>query len=151
MITTTSTIYGEGQRFTSSNYQGSTYMGVSYTLPLKFDGSLSITTETKEAIEMPTVSNYTNTATPFFMGSFDGFWIHKLYREGNLVYTVQGVDQDMFLPIAHDYVESVAMITAGNESIPCPDCPVRPPVPAPSVSVMLGVAALFAISRKRKI
>jgi hypothetical protein len=81
------------------------------------------------------------------MGSFDGFWIHKVYNNGNLVMTVQTVNQDMFIPVQHDRVESVSM-QLPTESIPY-DGPVRPPVPAPGVSAMLGLAALLAIGRKR--
>jgi len=150
MITNTSTIYSEGQKFTTSHDQGSTYMGVSFCLPLKFDGHLNMTTPTKESIVYPTISNYVNIPTKFFMGSFDGYWIHKLYRDNNLIYTVQGVDQEMFLPISHDYVESIS-IPSTMESIPCPDCPVRPPVPGPATSMVIGLAAFALLTRKRKI
>lgn len=61
--------------------------------------------------------------------------------------TVQTVNQDMFIPVHHDRIESVSM-QLPTESIPY-DGPVRPPVPAPGVSVMLGLAALCAIGRKR--
>ena len=142
-----STIYDIGQKFTSSIDQGSMYMGVSYTNPLKFDPTLTIPEPRSEAIVEPTVSNYAVAARPYFMGSFDGFWIHKIYYRGNLVMTVQTVNQDMFIPVHHDRIESVSM-QLPTESIPY-DGPVRPPVPAPGVSVMLGLAALFAIGRRR--
>jgi len=48
--------------------------------------------------------------------------------------------------VQHDRVESVSM--GYMESIPY-DGPVRPPVPAPGASAMLGLAALFAIGRRR--
>jgi hypothetical protein len=141
-----STIYDVGQKFSSSIDQGSMYMGVSYTNPLKFDPTLAIAEPRSEAIVEPTVSNYVAATRPFFMGSFDGFWVHKVYYKGNLVMTVQTVDQDMFIPVQHDRVESVSM--GYMESIPY-DGPVRPPVPAPGVGAMLGLAALFAIGRRR--
>ena len=53
-----STIYGEGQIFASSINQGSMYMEVSYTNPLKFDNNFTITEPRSEAIVQPTVSNY---------------------------------------------------------------------------------------------
>ena len=141
-----STIYDIGQKFSSSIDQGSMYMEVSYTNPLKFDPTLTIMEPRSEAIVEPTVSNYAAATRPFFMGSFDGFWIHKVYNNGNLVMTVQTVDQDMFIPVQHDRVESVSM--GYMESIPYGG-PVRPPVPAPGVGAMLGLAALFAVGRKR--
>ena len=142
-----STIYDVGQKFSSSIDQGSMYMGVSYTNPLKFDPTLTIPEPRSEAIVEPTVSNYVAATRPFFMGSFDGFWIHKVYNNGNLVMTVQTVNQDMFIPVQHDRVESVSM-QLPTESIPY-DGPVRPPVPAPGVGVMLGLAAIIAIGRRR--
>jgi len=142
-----STIYDIGQKFSSSIDQGSMYMEVSYTNPLKFDPTLTIMEPRSEAIVEPTVSNYVAATRPFFMGSFDGFWVHKVYNNGNLVMTVQTVDQDMFIPVQHDRVESVSM-QLPTESIPF-DGPVRPPVPAPGVGVMLGLAAIIAIGRRR--
>jgi len=142
-----STIYDIGQKFSSSIDQGSMYMEVSYTNPLKFDPTLTIAEPRSEAIVEPTVSNYVAATRPFFMGSFDGFWVHKVYNNGNLVMTVQTVDQDMFIPVQHDRVESVSM-EFPTESIPY-DGPVRPPVPAPGVGVMLGLAAIIAIGRRR--
>ena len=142
-----STIYDVGQKFASSIDQGSMYMEVSYTNPLKFDPTLTIAEPRSEAIVEPTVSNYVAATRPFFMGSFDGFWVHKVYNNGNLVMTVQTVDQDMFFPVQHDRVESVSM-QLPTESIPF-DGPVRPPVPAPGVGVMLGLAAIIAIGRRR--
>lgn len=142
-----STIYGEGQIFASSINQGSMYMEVSYTNPLKFDNNFTITEPRSEAIVQPTVSNYVPMNRPFFMGNFTGFWVHKIYRDGHLVYTTQGVNQDLFIPIQHDSIQSVSLNV--TESLPY-DGPVRPPVPAPAVSAMLGLAALFAVGAKRK-
>jgi hypothetical protein len=142
-----SKIYDVGQKFASSIDQGSMYMEVSYTNPLKFDPTLTIMEPRSEAIVEPTVSNYVSSLRPYFMGSFDGFWIHKVYNNGNLVMTVQTVDQDMFIPVQHDRVESVSM-ELPTESIPY-DGPVRPPVPAPGVTAMLGLAAIIAIGRRR--
>lgn len=146
--TNISTIYSEGQKFYQTINQGSVYMEVSYTNPLKFDPNFSITQPYGNAIAGTTVSNYSMPAHDYFMGNFAGFWVHRIYREGHLVYTVQGVDQDLFIPIQHDEIRSVSLNTV-SESIPY-DGPVRPPVPAPGVSAMIGIAAIVLVSRKRK-
>jgi hypothetical protein len=142
-----STIYGEGQKFSKSVDQGSTYLGVSYAQPLMFNPNFDVTTPIRASLYRPTVSNYPQVDKSFFMGSFDGFWVHKVFNDGHLVMTVQGVNQQMFIPVQHDRVESVSM-SFGAETIPY-DGPVRPPVPSPGVSAMLGLAALFAWGRKR--
>lgn len=144
-----SLIYGQGNLFSTFINEGSMYVEVSYTKPLTFDNTLTITEPIGEAIVQPTVSNYPQVPHNFFMGSFDGFWVHKIYREGNLVMTIQGVNQDMFIPIQHDRIESVSMNVAADV-IPGPyEGPVRPPVPSPGVSAMLGLAALCAWGRQR--
>lgn len=140
----TSTIYGVGQQYSVSQDQGSTYLGYSYGSPLSFTPRLSITNPVNDSIISPTVANYPIVSKPFFMGSFDGFWIHKIYNNGNLVMTVQSVDQEMFIPVQHDRVESVSM--GYTESIPY-DGPVRPPVPAPSV--LMAFAIGLAIFNKK--
>lgn len=144
-----SLIYGQGNLFSTSINEGSMYVEVSYTKPLTFDNTLTITEPIGEAIVQPTVSNYPQVPHNFFMGSFDGFWVHKISRDGHLVYTTQGVDQDLFIPIQHDRIESVSMNVAADV-IPGPyEGPVRPPVPSPGVSAMLGLAALCAWGRQR--
>ena len=143
-----STIYGEGQKFYESINQGSMYMEVSYTNPLKFDSTLTITEPTTEAIHLPTVSNYSTPPHSYFMGSFDGFWIHKIYRDGNLIYTVQGVDQELFIPISYDRIESIAMPTAitpggmvESRHDPC--------VPSPGTALILIASAVFCGFKNR--
>ena len=142
-----SLIYGQGNIFSTSINEGSMYVEVSYTKPLTFDNTLTITEPIGEAIVQPTVSNYPQVSHNFFMGSFDGFWVHKIYREGNLVMTVQTVDQDMFIPMHYDRIESVCM-EFPTESIPY-DGPVRPPVPAPGMGLLVAMATLVAFSRRR--
>jgi hypothetical protein len=142
-----SLIYGQGNLFSTSINEGSMYVEVSYTKPLTFDNTLTITEPFGEAIDHPTVSNYPQIPHNFFMGSFDGFWVHKIYREGNLVMTVQTVDQDMFIPMHYDRIESVCM-EFPTESIPY-DGPVRPPVPAPGMGLLVAMATLVAFSRRR--
>lgn len=145
----TSTIYGQGQSFSRSVDQGSTYLEYSYTNRIGFDSNFEITTPIRPSLYRPTVSNYPQVDKSFFMGSFDGFWVHKIYNDGHLVMTVQGVNQDLFIPTQHDRVESVSMGNMTNEVIPCPDCPVRPPVPAPGVSILICAATICAFTRSR--
>ena len=95
----TSTVYGIGQKFAFSQDQGSTYLGMAYTDRLSFTPTLSITEPRSPALLTPTIANYPIETKPFFMGSFDGFWIHKLYVGDILVGTVQTVNQDLFMPI----------------------------------------------------
>jgi hypothetical protein len=88
----TSTIYGQGQSFSRSVDQGSTYLEYSYTNRIGFDSNFEITTPIRPSLYCPTVSNYPQVDKSFFMGSFDGFWVHKIYNDGHLVMTVQGVN-----------------------------------------------------------
>jgi hypothetical protein len=142
-----STIYGEGQHFYTTIDQGSTYLGFSFTSPLNFNYNYSITEPRGPALNLPTVVNYSAPSNNYFMGNFSGFWVHNIYRDGHLVYTTQGVNQQLFIAIQHDFVESVSMSFA-SESIPY-DGPVRPPVPGPSVISALAVGALVFAARKR--
>ena len=146
-ISNTSTIYTEGQVFHSSQNQGSLYMEVSYTNPLKFDNTLTITNSVYPSIVSPTQSNYAMPSSKFFMGSFDGFWVHKIYREVNLVMTVQGVNQDMFIPVSYDRIESVCMDLVPEELTDDPQY--HPHVPEPASALILTVAAALAFGRKR--
>jgi hypothetical protein len=141
-----STIYSEGQKFYESINQGSMYMEVSYTNPLKFDPNLSITEPHGEAIAPPTVSNYSLPEHSYFMGSFDGFWVHKIYRENNLVMTVQGVDQDLFIPVSYDRIESVSMDCSGDDHGHDHG---HPHVPAPGMGLLVAMATLIAFNRRR--
>jgi hypothetical protein len=140
-----SLIYGQGNLFSTSINEGSMYVGVSYTKPLTFDNTLTITEPFGEAIDHPTVSNYPQVPHNFFMGSFDGFWVHKIYREGNLVMTVQGVNQDMFIPVSYDRIESVCMDLVPEELTDDP----HPHVPSPGMGLLVAMASVVAFSRRR--
>ena len=140
-----SLIYGQGNIFSTSINEGSMYVEVSYTKPLTFDNTLTITEPIGEAIVQPTVSNYPQVPHNFFMGSFDGFWVHKIYREGNLVMTVQGVNKDMFIPVYYDRIESVCMDLVPEELTDDP----HPNVPAPGMGLLVAMATLVAFSRRR--
>ena len=142
-----SLIYGQGNLFSTSINEGSMYVEVSYTKPLTFDNTLTITEPIGEAIVQPTVSNYPQVPHNFFMGSFDGFWVHKIYREGNLVMTVQGVNQDMFIPVSYDRIESVCMDLVPEELTDDPQY--HPHVPAPGMGLLVAMATLVAFKRQR--
>lgn len=142
-----SLIYGQGNLFSTSIKEGSMYVEVSYTKPLTFDNTLTITEPIGEAIVQPTVSNYPQVPHNFFMGSFDGFWVHKIYRENNLVMTVQGVNQDMFIPVSYDRIESVCMDLVPEELTDDPQY--HPHVPAPGMGLLVAMATLVAFKRQR--
>jgi hypothetical protein len=142
-----SLIYRQGNLFSTSINEGSMYVEVSYTKPLTFDNTLTITEPIGEAIAQPTVSNYPQIPHIFFMGSFDGFWVHKIYREGNLVMTVQGVNQDMFIPVSYDRIESVCMDLVPEELTDDPQY--HPHVPAPGMGLLVAMASVVAFSRRR--
>ena len=142
-----SLIYGQGNLFSTSINEGSMYVEVSYTKPLTFDNTLTITEPIGEAIAQPTISNYPQVPHNFFMGSFDGFWVHKIYREGNLVMTVQGVNQDMFIPVSYDRIESVCMDLVPEELTDDPQY--HPHVPAPGMGLLVAMATLVAFKRRR--
>jgi hypothetical protein len=142
-----SLIYGQSNLFSTSINEGSMYVEVSYTKPLTFDNTLTITEPFGKAIDHPTVSNYPQIPHIFFMGSFDGFWVHKIYREGNLVMTVQGVNQDMFIPVSYDHIESVCMDLVPEELTDDPQY--HPHVPAPGMGLLVAMATLVAFNRKR--
>ena len=142
-----SLIYGQGNLFSTSINEGSMYVEVSYTKPLTFDNTLTITEPIGEAVVQPTVSNYPQVPHNFFMGSFDGFWVHKIYREGNLVMTVQGVNQDMFIPVSYDRIESVCMDLVPEELTDDPQY--HPHVPAPGMGLLVAMATLVVFKRRR--
>jgi hypothetical protein len=147
-IVPTSTIYNSnGQTFSRSEYQGAIYQEVTFIDRLVFDTQFTITEPINESISNNTVSNYPVMPNQYFMGSFDGFWVHKIFNGGRLVMTVQTVDQDMFIPVAHDRIESVCMqvSTELNGS----DCE-PPDVPAPGVLAILGIAAILTKNTFRK-
>jgi hypothetical protein len=143
----TSTIYGEGQKFYSSVDQGSTYLGITFAGPLRFDANYTVTEPRSSAIVQPTITNYNAPPHDYFMGTFSGFWVHNVYRDGFLIYTCQGVNQDLFIPIQYDYVQSVSM-SFSAETIPY-DGPVKPPVPTTSVFSALLIGLAITSLRKR--
>jgi hypothetical protein len=141
-------MYGEGQRFAASIDQGSMYMEVSYTNPLKFDNTLTITEPRSEAIVQPTVTNYPQVPHAFFMGKFEGFWIHRVYNNGNLVTIIQGVNQEMFIPMHYDRIESVSYTTQADDClIEAGRC--HPHVPSPASGLLFSMAVVCLIGRKR--
>jgi hypothetical protein len=100
-----------------------------------------------EAIEPPTVA-VTSFSSNLFMGTADGLWIYKIYNGGVLVKTIQMVDQQFAIPIMYDRIESISMgslqMTESGGAVPTP-------VPSPGMGLMLGMAALISLKRKRVI
>jgi hypothetical protein len=144
-IVNTSTIYTEGQLFHQSQYQGSMYVEVSYTNPLVFDDALNITNPVYPSVHSPTQTNYNITSSSFFMGSFDGYWIHKIYRDNNLLMTTQTLNQELFIPVPYTKIESTTLDCRDD------DDGHGPHVPEPTSAVLIGIAAAITVFRKRKI
>jgi hypothetical protein len=141
----TSTIYTEGQVFHQSQYQGSMYMEVSYTNPLIFDNTLTITNPVSPSIVSPTQSNYNINSSSFFMGNFDGYWVHKIYKGDVLLMAKQTLNQDLFIPVAYTRVESTTLEC--RDDCGRRDCP---DVPEPTGVALIGIAAAITAFRKRK-
>lgn len=147
-LTAASTIYNSnGQTFSRSEYQGSTYQEVTFADRLRFDAQFTITEPLRGSLSGFTMANYPTVNSKYFMGSFNGFWIHKIYNMNHLVMTVQTVNQEMFIPVPYDRVESVCMQvspeTNGGPNAPAPD------VPAPGVLAALGLAVIV-LKKPRK-
>ena len=136
-ITASSTIYNSnGQTFSRSEYQGAVYQEVTFAGRLRFDTQFTITTPLRDSLSGFTLANYPTVNNKYFMGSFNGFWIHKIYNMNHLVMTVQTVNQEMFIPVPYDRIESVCLQTAtkSNESHPATSN-----IPAPGVLAVLGI------------
>lgn len=144
-LTNTSTLFNSnGQFFSTSQYQGSVYQQVTFASPLLWDRQFTVTEPLGPAINGDTISNYPVMPNEYFMGSFDGFWIHRVYCSGRLVATIQTVNQDMFIPLVHDRVESLAMGSGFLDGAPGMASTV---IPAPGAVVVLSVAAVLAKRR----
>jgi hypothetical protein len=140
-----STLYSAGQIFHDSVYQGSMYVEVSYKDILKFDSAYTMMEPLGNAIEPPTVA-VTNFSSNLFMGTADGLWVYKLYNGGVLVKTVQMVDQQFAIPIMYDRIESISM---GALQMTSSSGTTSTPVPSPGMGLMLGMAALISLKRRR--
>jgi hypothetical protein len=117
-------------------------MEVSYTNPLIFDNTLTITNPVYPSIYAPTQSNYNITSSSFFMGSFDGYWIHKIYNGNTLVMTVQTLNQELFIPVPYTKIQST--------TLDCRDDDDGPYVPEPTGAALITIAAAITVFRKRK-
>jgi len=146
MITSVSTLYMSGQVIDRSVYQGSTYLGEHFDKPLTFDLSYTMPVPTTEAINLPTVP-VSIVGNNLFMGRAEGYWIYKIYNNGNLVKTIQMVDQDFTIPIQYDRIESVCMNLVPEELTDDPQY--HPHVPAPGIGLLVAMATLVACKRRR--
>lgn len=139
------TLYGIGNWEYRTAAQGGVYENWSYTSPLQWHRAYSAPTPTGEAITLPTES--VSLPHTLFTGFSDGYWVHRVFRDGHLTGTYTFVDQQFALPIQYDYVQSVALPmsreTAGSAGgDPC--------VPSPAGAAVLLCAALFGRFRNRK-
>ena len=143
MLTATSTLYSLGQVFDRSIDQGSTYLGYAYTTQLNFDPAYTMPTPTTEAIYPPTVPHSLN-ENNFFMGRADGYWIYKLYNNNNIVKIVTLRDQEFYIPVVHDRVESVALPIDPSDT-----CGHGHDCPEPATGMLLALSAGAVFARKR--
>lgn len=155
---TDATLYGQGLLPHGVRWQGSTYITQAYGAPLTFTQDFSFPSGWWEkAIEGSTMpaAEYNQT---LFIGDVQGFWIFRLYLDGNLVGTYTFSDQQFVVPVTFDRVEAVAMggMPFGNSSATVtatgsvpntdPSTPVTDPaVPAPGVALTCAIAATLAL------
>jgi hypothetical protein len=137
-----------GQVIDRSVYQGSTYLGEHFDSPLTFDAAYTMPTPTTEAINPSTLAQST-IPNHFFMGHADGYWIYKLYNQGTLVKTVTLRDQDFYIPVVSDRVESVALTVTQGPEIPICEHDNHCPEPASAILLALSGAVIFGKTRKR--
>jgi len=160
---TDATLYGNGMLPHAVRWQGSTYLSQSYGAPLTFTQDFSSATNWwTPALEGQTqaLAEYNQN---LLVGNVEGFWIFRLYLDGNLVGTYTFFDQSFTVPVTFDRVEAVAMggvpfgsssafvtVARWNSSPPVTD---EPAIPAPGVALTCAIAALFALwgqGRKRR-
>jgi hypothetical protein len=80
-----------------------------------------------------------------FMGDFDGYWVHRVYLDGNLIMVLKTDNQQLFVPIAYDYIQSVCLsISPDPESVR--GVAADPVVPAPAAIALFGLSLI--LSRK---
>lgn len=160
---TDATLYGQGLLPHGVRWQGSTYITQAYGAPLTFTQDFSYPSSwMQKALEGSTVpaAEYAQT---LFIGDVQGFWIFRLYLDGNLVGTYTFLDQSFTIPVTFNRVEAMAMGGApfGNSSafvtatasLPSPSPDPDPVVPAPGVGLCCAMAAVLALwgqGRKRR-
>ena len=149
-----STLYFTDRNFgysSTSLYQGSNYVGIDGLNPTRFNYSSEFLNPPSLYFQKEEVSNYVKLPSMMFIGDFDGYWIHRLYLDGNLVMIVQGVDQQLFIPVIYDYVQSVCL-SISPDAYSGASLTVDPIVPLPGTSLILGLSALlFKNPRKRNL
>lgn len=155
---TDATLYGQGLLPHGVRWQGSTYITQAYGAPLTFTQDFSYPSSWWEkAIEGSTMpaAEYAQT---LFIGDVQGFWIFRLYLDGNLVGTYTFSDQQFVVPVTFDRVEAVTMggMPFGNSNalvsaIGIPVTTTDPVVAGPGVGLCCAVAAVLVLwGRGRK-
>ena len=141
------TFLGDGNFFYNTSAQNGVYQNHSFTSPLEWRLDYSAPTPTGAAIVAPT--NGVNFPHTMFMGSSDGFWVHRVFLDGHLTRTFTMVDQQFAIPMQYDRIESVAMPFSPPETgVTCGhghgDCP------APAGFTVILAGAFVIGGRKRK-
>jgi hypothetical protein len=128
----------------TSLYQGSNYVGIDGISPTRFNWSSDFLNPPSLYFQTEEVSNYAKLPSMMFVGDFDGFWIHRIYRDGNLVMIIQGVDQQLFVPVAYDWVQSVCL-SISPDAYSGGSLTVDPIVPPPGMSILMGVCVVAVL------
>ena len=151
MSLTQTTLYGTGNFFYNTDAQNGVYQNHAYTSRLNWNFDYEAPTPTNVAISQPTVG--VDLPHIMFMGSSDGYWVHRLFLNNHLVGTFTFVDQQFSIPIKFDRVESVALPFTGVPAggIECSRGHGGCDTPAPGSAAMLIVAAAITRFRNRKI
>ena len=141
-----STLYFTNQNFgysSTSLYQGSNYVGGMGLSPTRFNFSSEMLNPPSLYYQEGAVTNYGEMPSMMFIGDFDGYWVHRVYLDGNLIMVLKTDNQQLFVPIAYDYIQSVCLsISPDPESVR--GVAADPVVPAPAAIALFGLSAILA-------
>lgn len=150
MSLTQTTLYGTGNFFYNTEAQNGVYQNHAFTSRLNWNLDYTAPTPTSEAIVQPTQ----NVALPhnLFMGSSDGYWVHRVFLNDHLVGTFTFKDQQFAIPVKYDRIESVAMPFSPAEIGPTCDHHGGgdPCHPSPGGAAALIISAVLVRLRGRK-
>ena len=143
-----STLYFTNQNFgysSTSLYQGSNYVGVMGLSPTRFNFSSEMLNPPSLYYQEGAVTNYGEMPSMMFIGDFDGYWVHRVYLDGNLIMVLKTDNQQLFVPVTYDYIQSVCLAIS-PDTYPIGSVGVDPVVPAPAAIALFGLSLI--LSRK---
>lgn len=136
------TFFGEGNFFYTTAVQNGVYQNVAFTSPLEWRNAYTAPTPTGASIIAPT--NGVNFPHKMLIGNSEGFWIHRVFLDGHLVGTFTMVDQQFFIPMEYDRIESVCMPFSPPET-----GTTNADVPAPAGFAVILASAFMLGGRNR--